>query len=557
MVGLAATVQVLSIRHETQTWDEAFELVGGYSYLTTGDYRVTTQHPPLARLLAALPLLYFRPRLPSKEVVGDAEAGRAFLYGNTTSAGTLLFAARLPMIAVTAAAILALAAWTRKRFGTKAALVAACLLGLDPNFLAHGRYVKHDVPVTLFAFLAVIAWEWFLDSHGKLALLAAGAALGLALGTKFNAVFLVPVFVILYVVHERRRLRFFAAARVFAITALTAFLVVAALYAPDAAALIPRTAANKGTRPPLHHVVDRGTAVGRTLAWTGARLGLRSHPLLTGLAVFAAHENSGHEAYLMGMYSRDGWWYYYPVAFLVKEPATTLLALALALAAAAGRLRVARLRRARFSWAVLIVPIAVYGAICCAGSVDIGIRLLLPIYPYLCAAVGAALASVRFRYRDAILAALIACLAAESLGAYPHFTSFFNRLAGGTARGPRYLLDSNIDWGQDLERLKDYTDAHGIRRICALYFGTAPMEYFGLNEGTLPGAGDLRKGAQLECQAIAASVTPLYGLYAPHDYAAWLRDIPPAARIGGSIYVWYVKDPMLRSALRKLRSSGP
>jgi hypothetical protein len=544
---------VLSIRQETQTWDEGIELAGGYSYLTTGDYRVTAQHPPLARILAALPLLAFRPHLPGKEAATDVDAGRAFLYENRTPADELLFAARLPMIAVTAATILALAAWTRRRFGTRAALAAACFFGLDPNVLAHGRYVKHDVPVTFFAFLAAIAWEWYLESKKKRALAAAGVALGLALGTKFSAVFLIPTFAILYAIHEGRGLRWRRAAGAFAATGAMAFATLAAIYAPDAAALVPRTAGMKGARPALHRVVDRSTAVGQALAWTGAHLGLRSHPLLTGVAEFAAHNGQGHESYLMGMHSTTGWWYYYPAAFVVKSPTATLAALALALALGIGRVRAGGLRGIRFSWATLAAPIAVYGAMCCASRVDIGIRLLLPVYPYLCAAIGAALAEWQWRWRTAAMVALAVGLAAETGSVYPHFTAFFNGIVGGPKEGPRRLVDSNIDWGQDLKGLKEYVDARGVRSLCADYFGTAPMEYYGLHARGLPGPEELRKGAPLGCETIAVSVTPLYGVYTPPGYYAWLREVPPRARIGWSIYVWDAEDAGMREAVARAR----
>jgi len=121
------------------------------------------------------------------------------------------------MIAVTAGLVCVLAAWCRKRFGAAVGIVAALLFSLDPTVIAHGRYVKNDITVTATAFLAVIAWEWFLNTGKGRALIWSGLALGLALGSKFSAVFLLPVFLVLYFLSEVQRFSLARALRTFAV----------------------------------------------------------------------------------------------------------------------------------------------------------------------------------------------------------------------------------------------------------------------------------------------------------------------------------------------------
>src|SRR6202167_3341471 len=204
VAGVLATVQILSIRQESQIWDEGFEIVGGYQYLTTGEYRTSLENPPLERSLDASPLLFVRPDLKGAALearnglVSDVDAGVEFIYHNRVPADTILFAARLPMIVVTVGLVCVLAAWCRKRFGAAVGIVAALLFSLDPTVIAQGRYVKNDMTVTAMAFLAVIAWEWFLETGKTRALIWSGVALGLALGSKDSAVFLLPVFLVLY-----------------------------------------------------------------------------------------------------------------------------------------------------------------------------------------------------------------------------------------------------------------------------------------------------------------------------------------------------------------------
>ena len=150
LLALAAGFQIWSATTESQVWDEGFELGSGYSYLRTGKLRFNLEQPPLAKVLAALPLLYFNPRLPVEDPSWinkqDIEFGYAFMYHNRVPAGTMLMAARSSIILLTAALGLLMAAWTRRRFGNGPALLAVALLAFDPNILAHGHYAL-DQPI--------------------------------------------------------------------------------------------------------------------------------------------------------------------------------------------------------------------------------------------------------------------------------------------------------------------------------------------------------------------------------------------------------------------------
>jgi Dolichyl-phosphate-mannose-protein mannosyltransferase/Alg9-like mannosyltransferase family len=565
VAGILATVQILSIRQEAQIWDEGFEIVGGYQYLTTGAYRPSLENPPLERILEATPLLFLRPDLKGAALEAhntggsDVDAGVEFLYHNRIPADTILFAARLPMVAVTIGLVCVLAAWVRRRFGAAAGIVAAALFSLDPTVIAHGRYVKNDMTMTAMAFVAVIAWEWFLTSRKKRALIWSGVALGLALGSKDSAVFLLPVFLVLYCIHEGRAFSALRFLRSFAVAGGLAAIVILGLYAPYAGALLPRGRGTAGL--PLRDSVNQATAFGRGVAWLGSRLGWRSHPYLTGLTQFAAHGGGTHPAYLWGDHGSSGWWYYFPFAFTVKTPVAVLIALALLIGAAIGRLRWKQIREAPLTWFAMLVPIAFYAVFSAAGHVDIGLRHLLPIYPFFYALLGAGLAAVpRLASRrpslvgTVLLSVIVMAAAVESLAAYPYYTAFFNVLVEGPKNGPKYLVDSNIDWGQDLKRLGRFSAEHGSPRMCVMYFGTAPDWYYVPRAGNFPTLDELRQGADLGCEFAAVSVTPLEGVYVPQEQFAWLRKVPPLERVGYSIYVWDVHDPAVVAALAQLRN---
>lgn len=558
VAGVLATVQILSIRQEAQTWDEGFEIVGAYQYLTTGEYRASLENPPLERILAGVPLLFLRPDLngaalqADNTAARDVDAGVEFLYHNRIPAETILFAARLPMIAVTVGLVCMLAAWCRRRFGAAVGIVAALLFSLDPTVIAHGRYVKNDMTVTAMAFLAVIAWDWFLETRKLVALISSGVALGLALGSKNSAVFLLPVFVALYLLRGWAGSR--AALRSFAVVGGLAAAVVLVLYAPYTGALMPRGRGSAGL--PLREAIDHATAFGRGIAWLGSRLGWRSHPYLIGLATFAAHGGGTHPAYLWGDHGSSGWWYYFPLAIAVKTPVAVLAALVMLIALAAMRLRSTQIRNAPLAWFTMLAPIVFYGALSAAGHVDIGLRHLLPIYPFFYALLAAGLLTPQWRFKIPAITLILIATAAESLAAYPYYTAFFNVLVGGPKNGPKYLVDSNIDWGQDLKRLGRFSAEHASPRICTMYFGTAPDWYYVPQAMNFPSLEELRKGADLDCEFAAVSVTPLEGVYVPQEQFAWLREVPPLQRIGYSIYIWDVRDPALNAALAHFRDEG-
>jgi hypothetical protein len=488
MLSVMVGLQILSVRQEAQTSDEAVYLTAGVTYWTTGDYRMNPEHPPLEKLISSLPLLplhlVVRTDTPLWASVGvgglnEYYYAQDFLYNNRVPWPKILFLGRLPTIALTAVFGLTLALWTRRRAGLWASVIALTLFVFDPTILAHGRYATNDLWVSFFIFVACVLWDAALSpEHSIPFFVAAGLALGCALGTKATAICLPFVFVGVAVARRttwKRGLTGAASAGLVAVAVLTA--------------------------------LDRGS--------------LGSY--YAGFVIQFNHFNDGHLAYLFGSRSATGWWYYYPCAFLIKTPLAELFLTALLLFA------VIRSGRIPVELAVLIVPIVTYAVICLFSHVDIGVRYLLPIYPLLFALIGIVLS--RSLPRWPVVACLV-LLAVESLSSFPNYLPFVNAAFGGPDQAPRYLLDSNVDWGQDTRKLEWWLEARGISRICFAYFGAQPRSAFGFTYVDVP-ATPGPNHANVDC-VVAAAVQYLY----MHDEVAWLRAYTPIAKIGHSIYVY-------------------
>jgi hypothetical protein len=240
--------------------------------------------------------------------------------------------------------------------------------------------------------------------------------------------------------------------------------------------------------------------------------------------------------FLAGEYSTKGWWYYFPIAFLIKTPlvVTALLVLGIGVC----------IRRWRYDRLFAIVPIAVFLGTAMMANINIGLRHVLTIYPFVLLLAGVALGRWRWaRHIAPFVAALELALV------YPHCLAAFNLIVGGPSQGHKYLVDSNLDWGQDLKGLKQWMDRRGVTTINLSYFGTADPAYYGIRCTYLSG-GPFYAESQVSAPQlpgyVAVSVTNLRGVYFNEEtrrYYDRLLERKPVATIGHSIHVYWIERP--------------
>jgi hypothetical protein len=537
---------LMFIRANSQTFDEAIHLVSGYSYLTTRDFRLFPEHAPLAPELSALPA-YLWYRLPFKPAPEDWnhlkdhefagwKLGRDFLYGSTVPASRLLTLSRIPNLLLGAILVALVGWWSYRLWGAAAAIVGIWLAAVDPNLVANSSLATSDLAPALFTFLTLyLLWEYKRRVSGWL-LAATGVSLGLALVSKISTVLLLGILAVV-VVGEGLPL--------------------------------PAKLADKG-RGPVGKLLEGLAAASLILFFAALVIPLVYFSFHQGVSTWIAGfrelavlQRSGYRAFLMGSYSGQGWWSYFVVAFLLKTPVGTLFLIFAALAlyrmgAQLGRKEVI----------FLLVPAIIFITAASIGKIDIGLRHILPIYPFLFV-LASRIGTVPFRraWVAPVVCGLPLILSTvSSLRVAPHELAYFNELAGGPGNGYRYLSDSNVDWGQDLQGLKAYMDHEGLPWIYLSYFGTAPPSYYGIRYQYVPSSYTLEccpwysqpPGAR---DILAISVVNLQDVMAggQNHFFDWLYDRKPIAKIGYSIYVYDITgdaEAHLRLADACMRAGG-
>jgi len=479
LVHLTLTVDTLL--QKSITLDEIAHLPAGLATLETGKFRLYTLNGPLPRLLPALAARGIphetRPLYDSWFWKADPPSHWHFAFAfqelntRTPEAAARYFdlytRGRLVVAGLSALTLPVLFFWGRWWFGPAAGWAAAFLWAFCPNVIAHAGLVTTDLCATSFGVLASFLFARFVDrpTTGRGAL--AGVGLGLVELTKFSALVLVPVFVLWGLVALRRRVG-------------RALLVPAAGLGAVALLTIGAGYRFEGIGTPLGELPFGSRLLAHRFAGTwAARLPIPvPAPYLRGFDALEQDHETAYPAYLDGELRRKGWATYFLVALAYKVPPGTWALLALA-GLLLGRDRPALSRAVP----LLLLAGAHLASISLLTDVNLGLRWALPVLPYLFLLAGSAL---RPGLPKPVLLAAAAALAANAFGAsriHPNELAYFNVFAGGPEKGRFHLIDSNLDWGQDLRPLGRWLERHPERRagLRVAYAGSVPPELEGVS----------------------------------------------------------------------------
>jgi hypothetical protein len=634
MLAGMLVLMISSSWNDSATFDEIAHIPSGYTALKYQDSRLNPEHPPLIKDFAALPLLFMnlkfelRPDFWQNPSVNHRQwqAGHALLYEFGNDPDRILFAARLPIMLLSIIFGFLFYLWIKKRYGVWAGLLTLFFFCISPTVLAHSRYVTTDSGAAFGFFLGIVFFLKFLERPDWRRTILLGLVLGTVLMFKFSLISLLLIYGILFLLwiwafkaasagpensltpsRNKSGLNS-ATARPhleFSFPALAAFLgklIIAGLI--SIAVIWVVYAYHTWNYPQAQNLSDaKNTLAGYKVPMLSSidfiDFWLISHkttrPIgqyLFGFLMTARHMAGGHTTYFLGEVSAKGWWYYFPVIYLLKEQLAfhflTLAVLFLAvLRIRRGRRSYAALKewiRANFPLAAGMVFIGVYWAISISNPLNIGVRHVLPTFPFIYFLVSREITiwltplafdapktffgPIKLFYEDyfklarkyIIIFIILIWMVLNMFLVFPYYLSFYNILAGGINNGYRVATDSNYDWGQDLKRLAARLEENKIDKVCMDllldYFGGGSPEYYFNKSLVKYEPWWSAKGSPPAGSYFAVSLNSLAGSQAkyhecspqkcddatikPEDTYPWLKDKTPVARGGMSILIFRI-----------------
>ncbi|MBN2125047.1 MAG: glycosyltransferase family 39 protein [Deltaproteobacteria bacterium] len=525
LLAIFAVLSLTSAVRKSATWDETMYLgLGAYLLENrTWDVPAASLQPPLSYYLHSLPLLFcdmhracFK-RGEVRDLAAAVERGQCLMTRSSPPGDRLLLLARLPSVLLGMLLGYGVFTWASRLYGRRAGIFSLLLFCLSPNILAHSRLITADISLTTFGFLSVYLFWANARSASLLKILLCGLCLGLALLSKHAGLLWVPI--------------------------LAVFSVWNAL-AGDS-----KSPSRTGSPWKGSPILTLGAVVAIAFFTLFLGYGFRGSVYTDSLLIQKGIVGEGFPAFLNGNVSgKGGWWYYYLFAFFMKTP-VPLLALF-----AGG---VAMLFRSSdpgdgFSDLCLVLPAVVFfGVFSFFTRLNVGLRYILPVFPFLMVLSGRL---VRFALQRRLpwkvaLVVLLTWYGGECLFIHPHYLAYFNQFAGGPKNGYRHLVDSNLDWGQDLKGLRAYLDRRGMDRVILSYFGSADPSWYGISYAALPSFirlpppqrpySGVRPG-----DILAVSATNLYPLYVDlGPLSEYLRKTNPVDQVGYSILIYEIPAP--------------
>lgn len=551
---LGYILALTALSYKSATFDETAHITGGYAMWLKNDYRLVPHNGNLYQRWAALPALWRKDHFPTTDQTAwrtsnASDIADQFFYQSGNDVGAILGSSRALMGLIFVALGVLIYRWSLSLFGGAGATVSVLLYALSPTVLGQAALATSDM-IAAFFFLASVTVFWRLLHRVSLVnVLWSGLALSGLFLSKFSCFAFLPIGLILLLLRLAQReplpiswpgaqpargwigkLTIFLA--VFAVLlGIVMFSIWAAYgfryssFANDDA--VRNALTSVGWEKVLAPMGVAGDVVQffRSEQWL-------PESYLYGIA-FTGYMTQAQQSFLNGAHSIYGFPFFFPYAFLVKETIPFLLLLGLAVAALVQRTRtVGTSNRAKWEWfrqhayatAPLWVLLMIYGALCLRSHLDIGLRHLLPLYPVLFIFAGgvAKWFSTRTRVLSGVVLVLLAWHAVEGARIYPNYLTYFNPISGGPSQGYKHLVDSSLDWGQDLPGLKDWLEKNhlndGATPVYLLYFGTARPEYYRINAKQLPGFPD-----RVPTEPISFLQSGVYCISATHWAGVYLR----------------------------------
>jgi 4-amino-4-deoxy-L-arabinose transferase-like glycosyltransferase len=541
---VAAVRIVLTYSVFNQTWDEAVHVACGMEWLQQGTYNYEDLHPPLARVAVAIGPYLSGIRIKVQDPNPDALATGNAIFAARGQYLHNLTLSRLGVLPFFLLAAWVVWYWTRRLFGNWAAVAAVGLFTTVPPILGHAGVATTDLPLAATFVLALFAFTIWLERPTTAHSLFLGVSVGLAIMSKFSALlFLAACGTVILLCWSfggnttirERRVEMSPRLRRLGLAVLVCAVVVSACYRFSF-----RPAAGAANRP--HQFVDHlfeHQAKLRSLSYEVVEKTPVPVPeFFIGMKQAGARTSGTTNMYLLGQVRNRGWWYFFPVALLVKTPIAFLILTIIGAFAV-----IMKWKNAGHDWRILVPLVSALALMLVSlpTKFNIGLRHILPIYPLLAILAGFGLIQLWQVKRPLWLARILAIglatwMLASSAMAQPDNLAYFNEFAGKHPEG--ILVDSDLDWGQDLLRLSNDLHARGVDHVAIAYNGSADLKQMNLP------SFDVLAPCTRTTGWIAIS---LYDLEMSQPSVgcggfSWLEAYKPVAPVGKSIWLYSIPD---------------
>ena len=572
--------------------DEYAHIGAGISIWQTGTFVAYRVNPPLARMIAALPILAARPA-PLSHRVEDGPGirpewalGRDFAERNRARYLEFVRLARLPGIAWSLVGAWFIYLWGRDLQGDWAGCLGALAWCFEPTVLTFAMVVTPDVPAAVSGLVATYSFRRYLRAGTWADAGTSGLLLGVCQLTKFTMLIFYAIWPLLWLAarigrRQGERPKLGRVAGQGSTIVFLSLLVVNLGYGFEASfrplgefSFVSRTFA--GAPPAGRETFENGLSGNRfRRSWAGAAAVPLPADYLLGIDLQRRDFERGYFCYLNGRWRHRGWWHYYIAALAMKS---TLGMMGLILISGAFRVVRASEVRGRLETFFLLWPaLAVTAFVSSQTGFNHHMRYVLPAFPFAMIFAGQAeglARSSRPRLGTGLVLALATWQVAACLAVYPHFLSYFNEAAGGPEHGSEHLLDSNMDWGQDLIFLKEWLDAHpDFRPLGLAYFNVADPALIGIAfrlpppgpDGLFPGdtVHEAGLGPRPGCFAVSAAYLAGATFPAPDGLGGqcfieqgaytYFRHFRPIAKAGPSIFLYQISTEEANAVRRAIR----
>ncbi|MBI2062596.1 MAG: glycosyltransferase family 39 protein [Candidatus Yanofskybacteria bacterium] len=591
----ATVLAISSVWNDSPIVDEIPHIGAGYSYIQRSDFRLNPEHPPLAKDLAGFALSFlslnqstFATQFWTSDINGQWNFGRNLIFNSRNDAILMTRVAKIPMILFFILSAVIIFHWTKKLYGStsspqagdKAALIATFLFSFSPTVLAHSRFVTTDVPALFGVLLGTYFFIKFLQNQTKINFTLAFVAFGIAQLTKFSLFLLNPLLMVIAIAwglthstgsRQAMHNKIYSVVKTLFLTSAIIVLGYLAVVWPVYGLHVMNYPVVKQKADTTYYLNSYGNKfIADKVVWASNKPYLRALAHYgTGVLMVTQRSIGGNTTYFLGEVKQNAWKKYFPIVYFIKEPLAFWGLVIIALLAIITQVKsLNNWTKSHFTEFAMLTWLAIYWYASIRANLNIGVRHLMPTYGFVYILLSGQImkiiqnAKIKMRNYSSkskifnfklslvilnfTLFALFGWYLFENLRVYPYYLTYFNQVAGGPKGGYLYVVDSNVDWGQDLKRLADWVNENRIPKISLDYFGWADAGYYLGDKYIWINAGRYKNAREFLADNpvggyIAVSKSFFMGSREKLETSyAWLDAYTPVADIGNSIFVWHI-----------------